>query len=391
MMKALFVSDLQLEAGLPFGSGEYGPGSRFDDQEMMLGQIVSLVDLEDVQLVCVLGDVFERSKPSPWAVLAFQRFVRTLREGGRNVFVLNGNHDVKSAALPPILSVFEKDVGLALTPTLAAYGDIVIAALPWASTATLLESRKGTREELHSLASGALLFAAEGLVARGRELYPGSKIVLAGHWAVGGASLPTNLPVEMLGEPVIPITSLVELGYDVGAFGHIHKAQLMAEKPPTFYCGSPMVMNWGEGAEKHGVWIYDTGGTLAFRELADREFITYDYNLEEVESLLGYSGGDQFPLEDALIRLRWEMTEDEARALDQAKVRQVLELMGARKVFLQPRIIRKERNRDTQISEDLNPEAALHLWLDSQEEEFDRDFLDELLDAHNDYRGRLNG
>src|SRR6266568_1562075 len=103
-MRILFVGDLQLEAGPSLGTGgEYGEGTRFEDQQLQLNQIVSVAEQRKMQMVCVLGDVFEHRKPSPWAVLAFQEFVRQL--GRTEVVIVRGNHDLKSELLPAALEL----------------------------------------------------------------------------------------------------------------------------------------------------------------------------------------------------------------------------------------------------------------------------------------------
>ena len=97
-MKALLTADLQLGAGLTLGAGEFGPGSRFQDQLEALDRIVDLALAEKADLVAVGGDVFERARPAPHEILAFQAFVRRLLEEKIRVLCIPGNHD---AAAPP--------------------------------------------------------------------------------------------------------------------------------------------------------------------------------------------------------------------------------------------------------------------------------------------------
>jgi exonuclease SbcD len=260
-MRALFTADLQLGAGNDLGNGsDFGPGSRFADQEDALDQIAYLAAQEECELVCILGDVFEYASPKPFAILAFQSFVRRLRDNGASVLCILGNHDVKSAALPPALAIFgETGVAVALGPSLYPVGDVVVATLPWTPIARLVADRPAEdRDSLNEVAAAALVESAHLLGARCRDEHPGKTAILVGHWSVSGATLPTGLPVEMLREPVLSLEGLKAAGFDLVVLGHLHKVQVISDDPAVLYCGSPWVCSWGETDDSHGVWLLDT-------------------------------------------------------------------------------------------------------------------------------------
>lgn len=366
-MKALFVADLQLGAGRDLGVGEYGEGSRLHDQAQVLNRIVDLALREKVEVACVLGDVFEYAKPAPQEILLFQGFVRTLRDQGAQVLCIAGNHDYRSAALPSALEIFgEHNIVCALAPTLFPLGAITFAVLPWVPMTRLIAQRSDVpRDELNDLAGQGLAASAELLALRTREEYPDSKAVLLGHWAVSGATLPTGLPTGMLREPVIPLDRLVGCGYDLAVFGHIHQVQAMSSKPPVVYTGSPCVMNWGEAATPHGVWIFDSEAeVLRFEKIEDRDFITLDAVAADLISQPDELEG--VAMDEALVRIRYEATEEEARKIDQAAIRRSLLACGAVKVFFKPTIVRAQRARVEEMREDVSDVDALDLWISSQ-------------------------
>lgn len=394
-MKLLFLSDLQLEAGAAFGTGEFGPGSRFQDQVVVLGRIAGLAVEEGVAVVGVLGDVFERSRPAPWAVLAFQWFVRAMQAVDIHVLVVSGNHDVRSAALPSALSIFDGDgVDVALTPSLypVAFDDYgeggslaVIAALPWTPISRLVAAQPDlSRGQLNDLAAAALAESAQVLGARCADEYPDACPILVGHWAISGATLPTGLATDMLNEPVIPVDGLTSAGFRAVVFGHIHQVQAVAAVPPVVYCGSPMVCNWGEAATPHGCWIYDTegDGKLSFKAIADRPFVTLDLDYDaDAKSL--YLGDENAALltanPGALVRARYSVTEEQAREISEADLRAFLVQWGARKVFIKATVARAARARVAEVAEGIDDSAAFELWLTSQDvPETDRQALRDL-------------
>lgn len=385
-MKLLFLSDLQLEAGAALGTGEFGPGSRFQDQVDVLTRVLDLAVKEQVEAVGVLGDVFERSRPAPWSVIAFQSFVRGCVEHGIEVLVISGNHDVRSAALPSALSIFDDNgISVALTPSLypipghpADGPGCVIAALPWTPLSRLVAAQPNlSRAQLNDLAAAALVESAHLLGDRCAAEYPNLPAILVGHWAISGATLPTGLSSDLLNEPVIPAEGLATAGFNLVAFGHIHQVQVVTSVPaPVVYCGSPMVCNWGEAATPHGVWLYETtgDGTLTFKPIADRQFLNLDGAVVSDPATyagigglnLGIAANHKDVFGGALVRVRYSCTEEEAKLIDEAEARRVLLAAGASKVFFKATVERTSRARVADVAEGLDDSAAFEMWLATQ-------------------------
>jgi DNA repair exonuclease SbcCD nuclease subunit len=78
-VKILLTSDWQLGAGAELGQGDHGPGSRFQDQVDVLGRIATLAAEEQVGLVAMFGDTFERARPAPSSA----RYARSSVRDGR--------------------------------------------------------------------------------------------------------------------------------------------------------------------------------------------------------------------------------------------------------------------------------------------------------------------
>src|SRR3981081_815915 len=68
-------------------------GDGHDEQVAVLGSIVRAARDEDVDVVLVSGDLFETSAPSPKAQGLVMRTLMALREDGRQVGAIVGNHD----------------------------------------------------------------------------------------------------------------------------------------------------------------------------------------------------------------------------------------------------------------------------------------------------------
>ena len=86
LMRFLHTADLHL-------GKQMNDVSLLQDQEYILGQILSIAEAERVDAVLIAGDVYQRSSPQAEAMALFDRFVSQLAGQGRQVFVISGNHD----------------------------------------------------------------------------------------------------------------------------------------------------------------------------------------------------------------------------------------------------------------------------------------------------------
>src|SRR5258707_4762447 len=121
---------------------------RHDEHVAVLGSIVRAARDEDVDVVLVAGDLFETAAPSPKAQGLVMRTLMALREDGRLVVAIAGNHDNQAlidAVYRPVLAELgvhvlgtpkRPDSGGTLslrTPRARRGADIRVGALPFLS------------------------------------------------------------------------------------------------------------------------------------------------------------------------------------------------------------------------------------------------------------------
>ncbi len=189
---------------------------------------------------------------------------------------------------------------------------------------------------------------------------------------VSGASLPTGLSVEQIGSTVLPLWALSEIGYNAIVLGDLHMAQMLSDVPFVAYCGSPQVNDFGEEANKPGVWILDVdeeGADYEFVELETRRFVTIDVDLEDPHASLETAIHFSEPLQDAVVRIRYSATEETHRRIDHHAIQETLTNAGVHKLFggVQWIPVRENRARVASMDESLEPLAALALWLDAND------------------------
>lgn len=356
-MRLLAISDTQLNSGKTLGVE-----NRLADQVAMLEQIIDIADTERVDAILHCGDVFQSRHPSEEARLIFKGFAERAIDGGARRFVIvAGNHDLTNAELPSSVDLYD-DCEFYRRPAVIGDG---LAVLPWTPPHRLAASRNGgSRDILNSDVAELLLAAALDLYEKMDE---GPKL-LALHWAVSGAPLPTGISTEALAEPVIPLADLAAIGFDTIAAGHIHQAGIFHDPPPVFYCGSPWVNDWGEAHLEHGVWIIEEG-VPRFRALEDRPFrrLFVDFTegddfsrlIEEPQAFKSY--------EDAVVHVSFRANSEQAKRVSHHEVKAALAEAGAYSVAaMKWDPVREDRARVEGVDENLDAAEAMRKWLESQ-------------------------
>jgi DNA repair exonuclease SbcCD nuclease subunit len=362
MPRYLCCSDLHLGAGADLG---LAPGDRLREQAAVWQQIVHEAGERGCHAILFAGDAFHRNKPTPQELLAF---ADPLVDCEIPVFAINGNsHDfvgVGQAMAVDVVDALSDCFELLTEPAVVEVpGGVVLAVLPWAPVSRIVAAQDGgDRDEVNQLAADLLLEVARGLAAQ----CAGRPALLMTHFSISGAALPSGLPIDMAREPILPATDLAALGFDLVIAGHLHRAQVLEPGGFGFYCGSPMPLSFGEPGE-HGVWIIEHEAeewyAPEFVPLVSRRFVTIDWASGDFQSLpplaLESAAGG------AYVKLRYEATEDEARRIDQAALRQSLEDSGAYRVWIEATVSRVRRERGTVIDDAGSRHEQLVAYLDA--------------------------
>lgn len=116
------------------GFRQYGLQEREKDLYEVFDKIIDKIIEEDVDFVIHSGDLFQSAKPSPNALLAFQKGLLRLKGAGIPMYAIAGNHDslLSKNAIPP--QVLFKKFGLKLISpinTNYVHDDIFIGGLPF--------------------------------------------------------------------------------------------------------------------------------------------------------------------------------------------------------------------------------------------------------------------
>ncbi|MFN3219119.1 MAG: exonuclease SbcCD subunit D [Acidimicrobiales bacterium] len=239
--------------------------SRHDEHAAVLGEIVDIARREQVDLVAVVGDLFETASPPPEAEALVYRTLLALAGTGARVAVVAGNHD-NARRLQAVAPVFESAgaIHLVTEPTRPADGglwrfdaadgaSVAVAMLPFVSQRGVVRARDlmDAAAFEHAQAYGdrmRLLIEAltAGFAADTVNVVLAHAFVFGGTLG-GGERAAHFIDDYALSAQVFPETA----GYV--ALGHVHRAQRIAGAAPIHYCGSPLALDFGDRADAKSV------------------------------------------------------------------------------------------------------------------------------------------
>jgi len=287
-IKAIVTADIHLDIN-----------NRLDDKVAVLRQIARYAVKNTVDMVIILGDVYERKRPYNSEKAVFEKFVKYLSDKHIEVVILAGNHDT------------DKD-------GISAVEEFDILKLP----------------NVQLVKNPSVIDFAE------------YKLLL-GHFLINGAKLG---PDDYSAGRAVNLKDITrQYKADLYLFGDVHKAQKLQDKPPALYVGSPERNTFGERKEIKGFTLLESPlGELKFKfvPLETRKMVQYD-----VEDIQEWLGDDIAPSwKDAIVKVKITCTEKQYGTICEESILKKLE--GAYSVKVDYNVLKKTRARNTDINEE---------------------------------------
>jgi exonuclease SbcD len=227
-------------------------------QAAFVDHLLEVVAAEEVDVVVVSGDVYDRALPHVDAVaLADETFAR-LAASRAQVVVSSGNHDSAQrlgfgSRLMDAAGVFVRtDPASVGTPVVLAdsHGDVAIHALPYLDPSALLGPwALGSRSHEAAL-SEAMTRVRTDLAARSAS----TRSVVLAHAFVAGAT-PSESERDISVGGVSRVATSVFDGIDYTALGHLHGRHVLADG--LRYSGSPLAYSFSEADHVKGSWLVE--------------------------------------------------------------------------------------------------------------------------------------
>lgn len=267
-MKILHTSDWHL--GRTFLSE-----SMHVHQEVFIDWLIALVVTEQVELVVIAGDVYDRSVPPTESVRLFDRALIGL-SSLCPVFITPGNHDSAvrlgfGSGLMATNGVHIRseisDIGVPLEVTGRDGTTVVVYGIPYLQPEVVSTQLEAERTHAGVL-NAAMDHIRADLVNRGN-----SRVMVVSHaFITGGSSSESERSLEIGGIGDAP--SIIFTGVDYVAMGHLHGAQVIStpENSSTIvkYSGSPLPYSFSEEQHNKSVTLIDipTVGPLTHEDIS---------------------------------------------------------------------------------------------------------------------------
>jgi exonuclease SbcD len=236
-----------------------------DAQADFADHLLETIESEQVDLVVVSGDIYDRALPPVDAVeLAGDTLARLA--GSRAAVVLtSGNHDSPirlgfNARLSDAAGVYLRtrwqDVG---TPVLLedSHGPVAVYGLPYLEPDAVREPW-GLGARTHEAALGAAMAQVEADLAT----RPGTRSVAMAHAFVAGdpdaapeMASDSERDISVGGLQIAPTRLFT--GVDYAALGHLHGRHTLTES--VRYSGSPLAYSFSEANQVKGSWLVELG------------------------------------------------------------------------------------------------------------------------------------
>ena len=313
--------------------GTTGMHTRLMDFLQTLDKLVDYAVDNQTDAVLICGDVFKNREPDVTQQREFAKRIKRLSDAGIIVYIIVGNHDLHNAVgkatsveiydvvdLPGVY-VRRKPVVDVLD---TRRGPLQIVALPYASPSNLAVEGSSIQDISVSVRDrlGQIL---DMIIQR---LNPELPAVLMSHFSLIGA-VPGSEKAIMLGREVtLPAGFFARPELDYVALGHIHKHQILYEKPPVVYCGSIDRVDFNEEREDKGfveVSLKKGDASYEFIKLDTRPFRTFYVDatggqpFEEVVKAI-----EDEVLDDAIVKIRVKLKSHDISHLRERELYRIL-------------------------------------------------------------------
>jgi exonuclease SbcD len=255
-----------------------------EHQATFVDHLLDVVASEQVDLVVVAGDVYDRALPHVDAVRLADEALARLAASRASVVITSGNHDSAQrlgfgSRLIDAAGVFLRtDASAVGTPVLLHddHGPVAVHAVPYLDPQALHQCW-GLPARTHEAALGEALRRVRADLAR----RPVRSVVLAHAFVAGGQPSDSERDISVGGVSVVP-TGLFD-GFSYTALGHLHGRATLSET--VRYSGSPLAYSFSEAGHTKGSWLVDLGrdgvtGTTFVQAPVPRRLSTLTGDLE---------------------------------------------------------------------------------------------------------------
>ena len=239
--------------------------SMIEDQKYILERIIDIIKKEEVEVVLIAGDIYDRSIPTVDAVNLLDDFLNKLTNMNLKVFIIAGNHDSKDRLNFASKLLESKNVYIegSYTGNLKCitlndkYGDLNIYMLPFVKPADV---KPFFEEEIDSYEGAVRLIIEKENIDKNKR-----NIILVHQFVTSGLESPERSDSENLSLGGIDNVDVsIFDSFDYVAMGHIHGPQKL-KRETVRYAGSPLKYSFSECKHKKSVPVINFEENIEYK------------------------------------------------------------------------------------------------------------------------------
>jgi DNA repair exonuclease SbcCD nuclease subunit len=370
MSKSIIVGDVHLGKGTNIGKNVVGSmvNSRIEDQFKILNWIYDTAIKNDVHNLIFTGDIFQDTKPDIAVLLLIVEWLKKCSNNNIKCHLIVGNHDLRRTGTNNT-SVLDLINGIDF-PNIFVYknlqslniGDNFYTFMPFID-----------RKMMGTSMPEAIEVLRRQIKEEATKAKDVKKKILIGHMAIDGSMYSDEID-ELSNEIMCPSDMFFD--YDYSIFGHVHKPQVMNEKPYVSHIGSMDISDFGETEQEKIIILIDNKLKGGFKEIPVpsrtlkriRETIPKDEDPTKYIINLLKKNKD---FSDSIVKLEISFEDSTAAELDRNKVSELLSTLGVFNIagFTETRnklAVNKEKEN---VESDISPKAAVKVWAESIDDE----------------------
>ncbi|MCK5725766.1 MAG: exonuclease subunit SbcD [Thiotrichaceae bacterium] len=240
--------------------------SRAPEHQAFLAWILKQIEIHQVDVLIVAGDIFDTGTPPSNAREIYNRFIVDIQSKQCELIILGGNHDsvatlneskdllacLNTRVVSGVSDNHEAHVFALKNRSAEVAG--ILCAIPFIRPRDVLRSKAGqSSEEKQQAIQQAIRNYYHTLYAEAKKLRDNYSqdipIIATGHLTTVGASTSESVRDIYIGSlEAFPAKDFPPADYI--ALGHIHQSQLVAKSEHIRYSGSPIALSFDETRQK---------------------------------------------------------------------------------------------------------------------------------------------
>lgn len=322
-----------------------------------LDNIIDYAIKKNIKIIVFAGDAYHKSLPSSTLTSEFNKRISRAANHGIKVLLLSGNHDVDKIETKKSPLIVFNDLAVNNVVETRFHKEEIVT-IDGETIKFVFLPTYHTAEEIEEIVNNTT--------------YDGNPIVYIFHGTFKGANLNDWNIAEK--ETYVDPAIFDKEGVAACISGHLHKHQILYNKPLVYYVGSSQRVDFSEEKQQKGFVLLDIeqDGTTTydFIEIESQKFFTLDLDLigETDETDLIINNLDMFSkkIENSILRIRVDV--DKSNSINEVRVYEHAKKLGVENVLdIQKKFQKQNGTRVAGLTEHIDEYKALELYYEGKE------------------------